>query len=240
MVLKNIFIVIPTYNEINNIKKLISILLKLDSKINIVVVDDNSPDGTGGVVDNLKKKYFKRLTIIHRTGKLGLGSAYKTGFKHVLKHKNASLIISMDADFSHNPKYIIEFVKKINQGYDVVVGSRYIRGGGVSWAMHRILISKCANLFANSILNLGVHDVTGAFRCYKREVIESIPFNNIKSEGFSFLQEILFYCKKNKFKMGEVPIFFLDRKKGKSKLSKKEMVKFFFTILKLKVNSLAF
>lgn len=233
--MKKIFIVIPTYNEASNIERLINKIFSLKLNISIIIIDDNSPDGTGSIVEKLKNKFKNKLFIIHRKGKLGLGSAYKTGFKEVIKRKDADLVISMDADFSHDPKYIPSLVKKIDQGYDLVIGSRYIPGGGVSWQFYRRLLSKGANLFANTILNLGVHDVTGAFRCYKKKVLETIPLDQIKSDGFSFFEEILLYCKKYRFKMGEIPIFFLDRQKGKSKLSKKEMIKFFFTIIKLKL-----
>lgn len=233
----SIAVVIPTYNEADNIRKLILQLNKVfvKSKINgkIIIVDDNSPDGTGKIAEKLSKEY--NISVIHRKCKLGLGSAYVTGFKYVIEKINPDLIVSMDADFSHDPKKIPEFIEKINGGYDVVVGSRYIEGGGVSWGLHRIILSKGANLFAKTVLGFKVHDLTGAYRCYKKDVLKSINLTKITSNGFSFLEEILYLCKSKGYKIGEIPIFFTERKKGKSKLSKKEMINFFITILRLKI-----
>ncbi len=230
---EKITLVIPTYNEAGNIQELLGQIFLLDLNLSVLIVDDNSPDGTGEIVDDLKETY-KKLAVIHRGGKLGLGSAYITGFREALKDKKTELIMSMDADFTHDPKYIPELIKKIEEGYDVVLGSRHIPGGGVNWGILRKSISKGASIFSNFFLDLGVHDVTGALRCYKRAVLDTIPLNEIKSNGFSFMEEMLFYCKKFKFKIGETPIFLFERKKGHSKLSKMEIIKFFFTILRLK------
>jgi len=231
-----IAILIPTYNEGENITRLIERLseLKLDS--NILIVDDGSPDGTGKIVEKLKEKY-KNLHIIHREGKLGLGSAYIKGFKYIIENMlEVEAIQCMDADFSHNPKEIPNFIKKMQEtNCDVVLGSRYIKGGGVNWAFHRTILSRGANLMAKTLLGLKPKDVTGAFRLFKKEALESINLYNIKSEGFSFFEEILYTLKNKNCKMEEVPIFFLERKKGKSKLSKKEMAKFFITMIKLRL-----
>jgi dolichol-phosphate mannosyltransferase len=232
---KMITVIIPTYNEKENIEKIITEIKKNVKDIRILIVDDDSPDGTGKIVDRLTKK-DKKIEIIHRKGKLGLGSAYIRGFKHVLKnHKDSDLIMSMDCDFSHNPKYMPSLIKKINQGYDVVLGSRYVKGGGIkNWDITRRIMSRGANLLARIILNIKINDVTGAFRCYKREVLNNINLNKIKSNGYSFLEELLYYCKKKNYKIGETPIIFVDRKEGVSKLSKIEMVNFFLTLIKLR------
>jgi dolichol-phosphate mannosyltransferase len=232
-----IIVVIPTYNEAKNIEELVRRLLAVQESVQVLIVDDDSPDGTGKIADKLEKKYTGKVSVLHRKGKRGLGSAYIEGFQHVLKNMDADLIFSMDADFSHDPKYLPGFVDKIGQGFDLVVGSRYIKGGGMSWELYRRILSRGANLFAKNMLGFRINDLTGAFRCYKREVLASIPLGTIKSDGFSFLEEILFLCKEKRFRMGEIPIFFLERQKGKSKLSRKEMVKFFLTIVRLKMRS---
>ena len=228
-----ISIVIPTYNERKNIPILIKKILNLDLNTKIIVVDDNSPDSTGEVANKLAKKYKNKIFVIHRKGKLGLGTAYIAGFKCAIKD-GADLIFSMDGDLSHNPKYIPSFLKKINQGYDIVLGSRYIKGGDFSLNIKRKIISKGANLFAKWMLNMDVNDLTTGYRCYKRNVLESINLDGIKSDGYSFLEEILFLCKRKGFKMAETPIIFTLRKEGKSKLARKEIINFFFTILRLK------
>lgn len=232
--MNSITVVIPTYNESDNITNLMSQIFSIKLPISVLVVDDSSPDGTGAVAEKLVNKYTGKLFVLHRHQKSGLGAAYISGFKWVLKHLNPDLIMTMDADFSHNPQKIPDLVQRISEGYDVVVGSRYVPGGGVNWKLHRRLKSRAANWLANIVLNLGVNDTTGAFRCYKRQVIQTLVQSEIKSQGYSFFQETLFYCKKNKFKMAEVPIFFADRKKGKSKLANSETLKFFLTLLKLK------
>ncbi|MFC1648300.1 polyprenol monophosphomannose synthase [Nanoarchaeota archaeon] len=231
-----ITIVIPTYNEAQNIEKLISLIfkVKLKEKVFLIFVDDNSPDGTGKMLDKLAKKHKGAIKVIHRKDERGLGSAYVRGFQEALKTK-ASVIFGMDADLSHDPKYLPDFMKKIREGYDIVQGSRYMEGGGVNWSWHRIFISKSANLFATTILGLDVHDVTGSYKAYKREVMKALDIGSITSNGFSFFEEILYRAKLKGYKIGETPIFFTDRKLGKSKLSKIEMFKFFVTIIRLRI-----
>jgi len=228
-----ISIVIPTYNERKNIPILIKKILALGLNTKIIIVDDSSPDGTGEIADKLAKKYKNKIFVIHRKGKLGLGTAYTTGFKRAIK-QGSDLIFSMDGDLSHNPKYIPDFLKKVNQGYDIVLGSRYIKGGDFSLNIKRKIISRGANLLAKWVLGMNVNDLTTGYRCYKRNVLESINLDAIKSDGYSFLEEILFFCKKKGFKMTETPIIFTLRKEGKSKLARKEIIKFFFTIFRLK------
>lgn len=230
-----IFIIIPTYNEKDNIKKLICQIF--DSNIpdlNILIIDDNSPDGTGEIIKDLIKKHQNRLHLIQRNGKLGMGSAYIAGFKYALS-ENADLIFEMDADFSHDPKYIPDFIKQTNFGFDVVLGSRRIKNGGViGWNWTRKLMSAGAMSFSRIILKLKTKDVTTGYRCYKKEVLLKVDLDKIKSNGYAFQEEMIYLCEKKEFKIKEIPIIFKDRKLGKSKLGHKDIVEFFKTVIKLK------
>jgi len=237
----HISIAIPTYNEKENLPALIDKISNVFEKCQIngsvIVIDDNSPDGTGHIADQLAKKDH-RIHVIHRKGKLGIGTAHIAGFKHAIAVNNSDLIFSMDSDLSHDPKYLPEFIKMYKSGYDVVVGSRYVEGGGVvNWGLYRKAVSKGANLLASTLLGVKVHDMTTGYRCYDKKVLEKLDLDSIRSNGYSFLEEILFDCKKEDFSIGETPIIFVDRTYGKSKLSKDEMVKFFLTILRLKFRS---
>ena len=228
-------IVIPTYNEVKNIEKLVKSIFKQGINTKIIIVDDDSKDGTKELADMLSKKFRQRLFVIHREKKLGIGSAYITGFRFALEKLNSDLVISMDADLSHDPKHLHSLFQKINHGFDVVVGSRYSPGGAiVGWSFDRVIISKGANCLAKKILGLKVSDVTTGYRAYKADVLKSINFGDIKSDGYSFLEEILFKAKAKGYKIGETPIVFVDRAFGKSKLSKIEMLKFFLTIIRLR------
>lgn len=233
----HISIVIPTYNEKENLPELIDKIFNVFEKNqlngNVIIVDDNSPDGTGHIADQLAER-DSRIQVIHRKGKLGIGTAHIAGFKHAIEVNHSDLIFSMDSDLSHNPKYLPNFIEMYKNGCDVVVGSRYVEGGGVvNWGLYRKAVSKGANLLASTLLGVKVHDMTTGYRCYGRKVLEKLDLDSIKSNGYSFLEEILFYCNKEDFSIGETPIIFVDRAHGKSKLSKKEMVKFFLTILRL-------
>ncbi len=228
-------VVIPTYNEANNIRHLVERILSQNLDMHIIIVDDNSPDRTGEIAEQLRIRFKPRVHVIHRPGKLGLGSAYITGFNYALKNLKPEYILTMDADFSHDPDRIPDFVRKMEEGYDVVVGSRYIHGGGVEWQFYRKILSRGANLFAKTVLGFSVHDLTGGFRCYRREALEKINLSEINSDGFSFMEEFLYLCKKANCRITEIPIFFRERQKGKSKLSKVEMVKFFLTVLRLRI-----
>ena len=235
----HISIVIPTYNEKENLPELIDKIFNVFEKNqlngNVIVVDDNSPDGTGHIADQLAEK-DNRIQVIHRKGKLGIGTAHIAGFKHAIEVSNSNLIFSMDSDLSHDPKYLPDFIEMHEKGFDVVVGSRYVDGGGVeNWGLYRKAVSKGANLLASTLLGVKVHDMTTGYRCYDRKVLEELDLDSIKSNGYSFLEEILFYCKNKNFSIGETPIVFVDRTHGKSKLSKNEMVKFFITILRLRL-----
>jgi dolichol-phosphate mannosyltransferase len=227
-------IIIPTYNEKENIEKLISEILKQDKDIDVLIVDDNSPDGTGAIVDELKKKN-PRINILHRKGKLGLGSAYILGFKYALKHQYG-LIFQMDADFSHNPKYLPKLIFAA-QKYDLVLGSRLVRGGGVvGWPRIRYFTSRSANLFSRTLLGLKPHDVTTGFRCYNKRVLEKINLDGIVCTGYAFLEELIYLTQKSGFSIGEIPIVFVDRKLGKSKMGLKEIISSAKAVIKLSLS----
>jgi dolichol-phosphate mannosyltransferase len=229
------FIIIPTYNEKENIENLIHDIFKLNiANLNILIVDDNSPDQTSEIVKNLIKQHQSHLHLIQRPKKLGLGSAYVAGFKYALE-KNANLIFQVDGDFSHDPKYIPEFIKQINNGFDVVLGSRKINGGKIiGWNWKRKLISSGAMFVSRKILKLKTKDVTNGFRCYTKKTLTKINLEKIKSNGYAFQEEMIYLCEKNKFKIKEIPTTFIDRKLGKSKLNHKDAIEFFKTILRLK------
>lgn len=227
-------IILPTYNERENIKELIPEIFEIFKKENIdgnlIVVDDNSSDDTAKEVKNLGKEYS--ITLIERKGKLGIGSAYITGFKRAL-NDNSDIIFEMDADLSHDPGYIPEFLKNLNE-YDLVIGSRYIKGGCIeNWNLYRKLVSKGANTLAGLLTGLSIYDITTGYRAYKSKILRKIDLDSIKSNGYAFQLEILFKTTKEGFRIKETPITFRERKKGRSKLSKFEILKFFVLSLKL-------
>ncbi|MCJ7736356.1 MAG: polyprenol monophosphomannose synthase [Anaerolineae bacterium] len=226
-------VIVPTFNERENIEALIIQLLALPLGLNVTVVDDNSPDGTGDIADRLAAENLARVTVIHRSGKLGLGTAYLAGFQQALD-AGSDLICTMDADFSHNPRYIPSMVGKIREGYDLVIGSRYVRGGGTSGCtMERRLLSWGANFFARTALGLRVHDTTAGFRCYRREVLESIDLGAIRASGYSFLIEMLYMVQNRGWQVADVPIIFENRRLGASKISKNEVTRAMGTVLRL-------
>jgi dolichol-phosphate mannosyltransferase len=233
-----IAIVLPTYNEQAVISPLINEIFSVCKKSGIdctvIVVDDNSPDGTAQSVKELQKKF--NICLIERPRKMGLGTAYITGFKKAIQ-LGADLIFSMDADFSHQPRSIPHFVE-LSKKFDVVLGSRYIEGGGTSLTGYRFILSKGANFIAATLFNLKAKDVTSGYRCYKAKVLKTIGLDSIKTSGYSFLEEILFLCKKKGFSIGETPIFFDYRRSGESKLGQKEIPKFFFNMLRLKLRAM--
>jgi glycosyltransferase involved in cell wall biosynthesis len=231
-------VIVPTYNEKENIDPLVTQLLALPMRVHIIVVDDNSPDGTGEIAGRLAVENAGRVSVIHRPGKLGLGTAYIAGFKEALT-EGADLVCSMDADFSHNPRYDPDIVDKINQGYDLVIGSRYVRGGGSTQTLDRKVFSWSANTLTRVLLGLHAHDTTAGFRCYRRQALESLDLDSIKSSGYSFLFEMLFRVEQRGWKVGEVPIIFQDRRMGASKISRNEIVKALGTLLRLAPRRLA-
>ena len=229
-------IIIPTYNELENLPKLLPEVLSKDEGLEILIVDDNSPDGTADFVEN-ESKINNRIHIIKRPSKLGLGTAYIEGFKYALQN-GYQLIFEMDADFSHDPDEIPRFIEEINTA-DVVLGSRYINGVNViNWPMRRLLLSWFANWYTRIITGLPVHDATGGFKCFKREVLEAIDLDKVKSNGYSFQIEMNYKAWKKGFKLKEIPIIFMDRVKGNSKMSKKIVREAITMVWKLRFKSL--
>jgi dolichol-phosphate mannosyltransferase len=227
------YVVIPTYNEADNIEELLARLLELPVSLGVIVVDDNSPDGTGELAEVWSKRYVDRVFVIHRPSKLGLGTAYIAGLKKGLSLTGTIRLMTMDADFSHNPKYIPEMLTMSREKH-VVIGSRYVPGGGsrnCSWK--RVALSRLANWVARTMLRLDAKDSTAGFRLYRREVLESIPLDEIFSSGYSFLVEMLFLCQRRGWLIGEIPIIFEDRRLGKTKISRQEVLKAQYTVLRL-------
>lgn len=213
-----VFIVIPTYNEKVNLPNLVPEILKLDPRYEILIVDDNSPDGTGELAENLAKQNPGRIHIMHRAGKLGLGSAYREGFKYALAN-GADYVFEMDADFSHDPKYLPEFIKIIKD-YDVVVGSRYKNGiSVVNWPIRRLILSWMATKYVRLVTGLKLTDCTTGYKCFSRKALESLPLDQIISNGYSFQIEVNYRLTKLGYKIGELPIVFVDRHSGTSKMS---------------------
>jgi len=226
-------IIIPTYNERENIPPLVEAIAQLGLEIDVVIVDDNSPDGTGAIADALREKHGW-VHVLHRAGKLGLGTAYKDGMRYALAQR-AERIITMDADFSHHPCYIPDMLVMSEQ-FDIVIGSRYISGGGTAhWPLSRVLLSWTANMVARLVLGLHAHDCTAGFRCYRRPVLTTLGLERIRSNGYSFLVEMLFYCQQAGWRIGEIPILFEDRRQGTSKISRQEIYKAALTVFRLRL-----
>lgn len=229
-------IVLPTYNEKDNIKAIIPKIFEVFEKNkiegNVIVVDDNSPDGTAEEVKKLQKNYS--IDLIEREKKMGIGSAYVTGFRKAIKNKS-DVVFEMDADYSHNPDHIPDFIEGMNK-FDLIIGSRRIEGGKViGWNWYRKAVSSGGNWIGRWISGIDVSDLTSGFRAYKKNVIESIDIDKIQSSGYAFQLEILARCLKKGFKVGATPIVFVDRRAGKSKLSKKELINFFLTATKIRL-----
>lgn len=224
-------IVIPTYNEKENIERLVGEILALPLDARIIVVDDNSPDGTGQLLDAVSSRE-PRVLPIHRPGKLGLGTAHVAGMRRALE-SGFEPVVTMDADFSHDPKYIPRLLNALGQ-FDVVIGSRYARGGGMRDRDARLrFVSWGANFFARTMLGLQARDCTAGFRAYRRAVLDSIDLGQIFSNGYSFLIEMLFLCQSHGWRVGEAPIIYQDRRAGKSKISRSEIYKATYTVMRL-------
>lgn len=229
-------IIFPTYNEKDNIEKIVHAVLPLDPRINVLIVDDNSPDGTGDIADKLAASEEK-VNVLHRKGKEGLGKAYIAGFKWAIENKY-DFIFEMDADFSHGPEYIKDFLKEIQRN-DLVIGSRYISGVNViNWPMSRLLLSYFANVYTRIITGLPVRDATGGFKCFRREVLEAINLDKVKSSGYSFQIEMSMRAWKKGYKIKEIPIIFVDRIAGSSKMSKKIMREAIWMVWMLRIKSI--
>ncbi len=214
-----ITVIVPTYNEAENLPRLISTLFALPLDLKLLVVDDNSPDGTGRIADDLAKANPGRLDVIHRTGKLGLSSAYLQAFTSPYT-SNAEAIGHMDADFSHDPAVLVEMEKALETN-DLVLGSRYVPGGStdVNWPLWRKGLSAWGNFYARSILRIPLRDITGGFRLWRRETLQGMPLERVKSSGYVFMVEMAYLAWCLQYKIAEVPIYFSDRRWGKSKMS---------------------
>jgi len=225
-------VIIPTYNEAANIKPLVTQVLAQPVPLHIVIIDDNSPDGTGEIAEALAI-LSNRLCVVHRPSKLGLGTAYLAGFRRALEG-GYGYAVTMDADFSHNPAYLAKLVSMMKD-YDIVIGSRYVPGGGSSGCvLSRVLLSLSANALARFTLGLKVHDCTAGFRCYRTSVLRDIELQRLFSDGYSFLVEMITRCHRRGYKIGELPIIFDNRRLGRSKISRKEILKSIYTIIRLR------
>ena len=229
-------IIIPTYNELENLPRLLPEVLSQDIGIEVLIVDDNSPDGTSAFIENESKKN-NRIHLIKRSSKQGLGTAYIAGFKYALQN-GFDIIFEMDADFSHDPNEIPKFLEEIKNS-DVVLGSRYKNGVNViNWPMRRLLLSWFANIYTRVITGMPLHDATGGFKCFKKEVLKAINLDLVKSNGYAFQIEMNFKAWKKGFKLNEIPIIFVDRVKGKSKMSKKIVREAVTMVWKLRFKSI--
>lgn len=236
--MSNAIVIIPTYNEIENIEAIIKAVFNLDSQFSVLVVDDNSPDGTAKRVNALMKTYPERLFLQERKEKSGLGTAYIHGFKWCLA-RDYQYIFEMDADFSHNPKDLERLYQTCQTEADVAIGSRYIKGVNVvNWPLGRVLLSYMASIYVRIITGMRIYDPTAGFICYKRHVLEAIDLDSVKFIGYAFQIEMKFKAHRKKFKIKEIPIIFTDRVRGESKLSGKIISEAIFGVIQMKFNSL--
>jgi dolichol-phosphate mannosyltransferase len=227
-------VVVPTYNEAENVGALIPAILAADPRLRVLVVDDGSPDGTGAVVSELAER-DGRVGLLSRSGKLGLGSAYIAGFRRALA-EGAEFVFEMDADFSHDPAYLPRLLAAAEARADLVIGSRYVPGGGTTdWGLARRLISRGGNIYAGLILGLRVADATGGFRCYRRRVLEGIDLGCVRSNGYAFQIEMAFRAQRAGFTVAEVPIVFPDRRVGKSKMSRRIIAEALVNVWRLRL-----
>jgi dolichol-phosphate mannosyltransferase len=231
-------VIIPTYNEKENIEPIILKVLSLEGNFNILIIDDNSPDGTASIVKGMAEKFQNKLFLIERSGKLGLGTAYLAGFKWALEHQY-KYIFEMDADFSHNPDDLLRLHEACHeQGADLAIGSRYISGINViNWPLKRVLMSYCASVFVRKVTGMPIMDTTAGFKCYKENVLRTIDIEKIKMKGYGFQIEMKFKTWKYGFKILEIPIIFTDRKEGISKMSGGIFGEAFKGVIKMKILS---
>jgi dolichol-phosphate mannosyltransferase len=216
--MRDALVIVPTYDERKNVQPLVHEILAQSERLEVLVIDDASPDGTGEIVDALAK-HDERVHVIHRAGKLGLGTAYIEGFRYALEH-DYQLVFEMDADFSHDPRHLPEFLE-LADDFDLVVGSRYTRGVTVvNWPMGRLLLSWLANAYARAVTGLRLNDLTSGFKCYRREVLEMIDLDGIHSTGYAFQIETVFRADRAGFRLVEIPIVFVDRNVGSSKMNR--------------------
>ncbi|MCX6167028.1 MAG: polyprenol monophosphomannose synthase [Sphingobacteriales bacterium] len=230
-------VLIPTYNEKENIEKIIRKVFSLATPFHVLIIDDGSPDGTASIVKNLQKEFPEYLFIEERKGKLGLGTAYIHGFNWALKHAY-DFIFEMDADFSHNPEDLPRLREACLNGADVAIGSRYIKGVNVvNWPMGRVLMSYFASVYVRIITGIAIQDATAGFKCYRKEVLKTIQLNKIKFVGYAFQIEMKFTAIKHGFKVVEIPIIFTDRTEGTSKMSPRIFREAFLGVIQLKIGS---
>ena len=231
-----ILVIIPTYNEMENIPNLLQKVLSKNDNIEILVVDDNSPDGTANFVEKQSNEN-DRIHLIKREKKMGLGTAYIAGFKYAIEN-NFDFVFEMDADFSHNPKDIPRFLNEI-ENYDLIIGSRYKSGVNVvNWPMRRLFLSYFANIYTRIITGLPIKDATGGYKCFRAEVLKAINLDEVKSNGYAFQIEMTFKAWKKGFRIKEIPIIFIDREKGTSKMSRKIVREAVFMVWKLRFFSM--
>jgi dolichol-phosphate mannosyltransferase len=225
-------VLMPTYNERENLPSIVAEVLRT-APVDMLIIDDNSPDGTGSVADGLHDQ-DPRVQVLHRPGKQGLGRAYIDGFRWALA-RGYQVIFEMDADFSHQPRYLPEFLREIKH-YDLVLGSRYVRDGGVSnWPLHRQVISRGGSLYARTILGVQVRDLTGGFKCFRRQVLEAIDLDSIGTTGYAFQIEMTYRTLQKGFRVKEIPIIFYERNAGRSKMSSKIFVEAIGAVWKLRL-----
>lgn len=230
-------VIIPTYNEKENIEKIIRKVFSLAYPFHLLIIDDGSPDGTAQIVKSLQNEFSDRLHLEQRTGKLGLGTAYIHGFKWALA-RNYAFIFEMDADFSHNPDDLLRLREACLSGADLAIGSRYVKGVNVvNWPMGRVLMSYFASMYVRWITGINIQDATAGFKCYRRIVLETIPMDKIKFVGYAFQIEMKFTAIQYGFKVVEVPIIFTDRTEGTSKMSTRIFREAFFGVIQMKINS---
>ena len=234
---RRILIVTPTYNEMDNLETFLEGVFKVVPEAHVLVVDDNSPDGTGALADRLAAD-DARVKVMHRPGKLGLGSAYLDAFRWGIEH-GYELFFEMDTDLSHDPKYLPEFLNAVQQGADVVIGSRNIKGGGVEgWGPGRHFLSKGGSLYSRMILGVRVRDLTSGYKAFKREVLEALDLDAVGSEGYSFQVELTYRALRQGFRVAEVPIVFVDRRAGQSRMSRKIFVEAVVMVPRLRLAAL--
>lgn len=226
-------IIIPTYNERENITLVLTKIIDIAPLVDILVIDDLSPDGTGEVVKEFTRTTLANVMLLERTGAKGLGNAYRAGLQYGLD-EGYEVILTMDADLSHNPVYLPKIFSAV-ETHDVVIGCRYTWDGGtINWRIRRILLSWLANRFARFVLGVKGNDLTSGYRAYRREILESIKLDQIRSNGYSYLVEMLYWTQRKKARIAEIPIIFFDRTRGESKISRKEIFKGAFTLIRLR------
>ena len=226
-------VVIPTYNEAENAGRIVPLVLARDPGLSVLVVDDSSPDGTAGIVRALPE-FGRRVHLLSRPQKSGLGPAYIAGFQWTLANTDADVVFEMDADFSHDPAALDEFLREIRD-HDVVLGSRYLNGVTVvNWPLRRLILSVGANIYARLVTGMPIKDSTGGFKCFRREVLQALPLDRIKSDGYSFQIEVNYHCWRRGFRIKEIPIMFVDRRVGISKMSRRIVWEAIWMVLALR------